>query len=187
MIRSYFLLSVRVPLCAKSRRDEAPKRHSERTGWQAGCPRRGRSRQRVLRRRRYGSPTCLNTCVLELYIMYYITFRCFWLLESDCTQLCRRISWLLGTVNNRGRRLSEQQTQSSIAYSPSRQLTCLTSSVAVPPVATYPQHTQASQHSRGYESSAGTYVGVTSGPGPPLLPPDCALTQYQDLERPPRR
>ena len=30
-------------------------------------------------------------CVLELYMIYYNTCRCFWLFESDCTQLCKYI------------------------------------------------------------------------------------------------
>ena len=32
-----------------------------------------------------------RACVLELYMTYYNTYRCFWLLESDCTQLCKYI------------------------------------------------------------------------------------------------
>ena len=33
----------------------------------------------------------IGGCVLELYILYYYTQRCLWLLESDCTQLCKYI------------------------------------------------------------------------------------------------
>ena len=32
-----------------------------------------------------------RACVLELYMTYYNTYRCFWLFESDCTQLCKYI------------------------------------------------------------------------------------------------
>ena len=34
---------------------------------------------------------CVLECVLELYVIHYNTCRCFWLFESDCTQLCKYI------------------------------------------------------------------------------------------------
>ena len=40
---------------------------------------------------RYLKMVCVDLCEPELYIIYYVTYRCFWLLESDCTRLCKYI------------------------------------------------------------------------------------------------
>ena len=36
----------------------------------------------------------LAVCELELYLTYYVTYRCLRLLESDCTRLCNTYSKL---------------------------------------------------------------------------------------------
>ena len=32
----------------------------------------------------------LGYCVPELHILCYVAYRCLWLLESDCTRLCKK-------------------------------------------------------------------------------------------------